>query len=476
MGETGAFLRMNRKEAGYRPVEERVRDYAPVEVNLPYGELEAQAARCMNCGTPFCHSSGCPVVNLIPDFNELIYHGRWNEALDILLATNNFPEFTGRVCPAPCEAACVLAINREPVSIRNIELAIIEHAYENGMMRPFRPAQRYSESVAVIGSGPSGLAVADTLNKDGYNVTVFDKDRRPGGILRYGIPDFKLEKRVIDRRIALMKEEGVVFEMGVTVGEDVSFKFLKDRYDAICLSGGARQPRDLPAPGRDLAGIHFAMDFLKCQNLLNEGAEAPVEKRISAEGKSVIVIGGGDTGADCVGTAIRQKARRVLQFEIMPKPPGVRPESTPWPRWPNILRESSSHKEGCERRWSVSTKEFIGDAGRLKALDCVEVECGRDESGRLRFKEKPGSEFTVEAELVLLAMGFVGPGKNRLADDLGIERDSRGNIKVDPRYMTSVPGIFAAGDMSRGQSLVVRAIADGRRAAGNIAAYLRRNG
>ena len=468
MGDITGFLKYKRKETEYRPVEERVRDFKPVEIELRDEELHRQAARCMNCGIPFCHGCGCPLFNLIPEFNDLAHAGRWKEALDILLSTSNFPEITARVCPAPCEPACTLAINDDPVSIRQIEIALIDAGFEKGLIKPRPPERRFRERVAVIGSGPAGLSAADSLNRAGYPVTVFERDRKPGGLLRYGIPDFKLDKAILDRRIALMEAEGVRFETGVTVGEDVSHKYLLDRFDAICLAGGARQPRDLPIPGRELRGIHFAMDFLKIHNQRVSGEPLASERIIDAAGKSVVVIGGGDTGSDCIGTSVRAGARRILQLEILPRPPDQRPDSSPWPVWPNVLRTSSSHKEGGERRWSAMTKEFLGADGQVNALRCAEVEWVTDAAGRRIPREKPGSEFMVEADLVLLAMGFVGPGPNRLVDLLGIARDECGNIKTDARHMTNVPGVFAAGDMSRGQSLVVRAGYDGRLAAEGI--------
>jgi len=471
MGETGGFLKYHRKDPGYRKVDERLKDYEPVELRLLDSEIHAQAARCMDCGTPFCHGCGCPLSNIIPEMTDLVYNNRWQEALDVLLATNNFPEFTARICPALCEASCVLGINDDPVTIRQVELAIIEKGFEKGYLRPRPPATRFNQKVAVIGAGPAGLAVADTLNRAGYSVTVYDKARNAGGILRYGIPDFKLEKKVVDRRIKLMQDEGVVFELGILVGDDVSYNYLRNKFDAVCLSGGSRTPRDLPVPGRDLKGIHFAMEYLVQQNKRLAGE--PIEnEEITAEGKTVVVLGGGDTGSDCLGTALRQKAKKVFQFEIMPKPPAGRPESTPWPMWPNVLKETSSHKEGGERRWCISTREFIGKNGQLTALRCVEVEWFTGQSGRMEFMEKPGSEFEVEAQLALLSMGFTGPRQNKIVEDLHIKRDSRGNIDKNENHMTSVGGVFAAGDMARGQSLVVRAIADGRATAFGIIQYL----
>jgi glutamate synthase (NADPH/NADH) small chain len=466
-------MEFDRRDPGYRPVDERVRDYRAVELKMDDAELIKQAARCMDCGTPFCHGCGCPILNVIPEFNDHLYHGRWKEALDILLATNNFPEFTGRICPALCEGSCVLGINKEPVAIRQIELAIIEKAFECGYMGPRPPKTRLDQRVAVIGSGPAGLTVADTLNHMGYWVVVYDSAAKPGGILRYGIPEFKLEKAVVDRRIHLMEAEGVVFEPGVRVGEDLSYRYLRSRFDAVCMSGGAREPRDLKVPGRDLKGIHFAMDFLIQQNKRLGGEPVDPAQEIHAGGKNVVIIGGGDTGADCLGTSLRQGARQVVQMEILPEPPPTRSASTPWPMWPLQLRVSSSHKEGGVRRWSVATKELIGEQGTVKALRAIEVDwVTPPQGGRPAMKDKPGTEFVVEADLVLLAMGFSGPGRNKIVEDLKIRTEPSGGIWRDERNMTSESGIFVAGDMSTGASLVVRAMADGRRAAEGVAAYL----
>lgn len=464
---------VKRKDPGYRPTDQRLKDFRAVELRLTDDELNAQASRCMDCGTPFCHGCGCPLSNIIPEFNTLIYHRRWKEALDILLATNPFPEFTGRICPALCEGSCVLGINRDPVTIRQIELAIIEKGFERGYIAPQPPETRDGRRVAVIGSGPAGLAAAEVLNRHGVRVVVYENHAKPGGILRYGIPEFKLEKWVIDRRIQLMTDEGVVFENGVEVGKDLSPRFLQGRFDAMILTGGAREPRDLKIPGRDLKGIHVAMTYLIQQNKRLGGEPVDPGDEILAGGKRVVVIGGGDTGADCLGTALRQGAAKVYQFEILPKPPATRDPATPWPMWPSMLRESSSHKEGGERRWCIGTKEFLGENGRLKALRCMEVEWTKPAGGGAPVpKEKPGTEFTVETDLVLLAMGFVGPGRNRLVDDMGIALDARGLIQRDKNHMTNVPGVFVAGDMSQGASLVVRAMADGIEAAQGLMAYL----
>jgi len=476
MGKITGFMEYERRDPKYRPVEERIKDFNPVEIRPGAKELNEQAARCMDCGTPFCFGSGCPLKNVIPEFNEHVYKGRWKEALDVLLATDNFPEFTGRICPAVCEGSCVLGINKEPVTIRQIELEVIEKGFELGYVKPRPPARRLEQRVAVIGSGPAGMVVADTLNHQGYGVVVYDLAEKPGGILRYGIPEFKLAKWVIDRRINLMVAEGVVFENQVRVGEDISYHYLKNRFDAVCLSGGAREARDLKIPGRELKGIHLAMDFLIQQNRRLGGESMDPAFDILATGKKVLVIGGGDTGADCVGTSIRQRAEQVMQIEILPEPPPTRATETPWPTWPNLLRTSSSHKEGCQRRWSIATKAFKGAAGAVKAVEVVEVEWVAPTSGgRPVMKEKPGTEFAIEADLVLLAMGFSGPGKNKLVEDLGIQKASNGGIGRNSQNMTNIPGVFVAGDMTHGASLVVRAMADGRRAAEGIVAYLNRH-
>jgi glutamate synthase (NADPH) small chain len=473
MGKERGFLEYQRNEAGYRPVVERVRDFRAVDLRLSEADLRDQAARCMDCGIPFCHGCGCPLENVIPEFNDHVYNGRWKDALDILLQTDPFPEFTGAICPAPCETACVLGINDDPVSIRAIELAIIEKGFAEGYMAPRPPSQRRTEQVAVVGSGPAGLAAAQILNGSGYNVTVYELAANPGGILRYGIPDFKLEKRILDRRIALMSDEGVVFETGVEIGVDISHRYLQDRFDAIMLTGGAREPRDLDVPGRRLDGIHFAMDFLVQQNMLLAGEHVEHDDRITANHKCVVILGGGDTGSDCLGTSLRQGAREVSQFEILPEPPACRAGSTPWPQWPLMRRDSSSHKEGGQRCWSVTTEAFGGKNGCVEYLDCAEVEWVAAQPGARPSPRKiSGSEFRVEAELVLLAMGFVGPGPNRMVADLGLEVDQRGFIKHNDNHMTSRSGIFVAGDMSAGASLVVRAIRSGIEAGCGVMRYL----
>ena len=471
MGKPTGFIEVHRKKHPTRPVDERVTDWR--EVYLPYQEsdLQSQAARCMDCGVPFCHQ-GCPLGNLIPDWNDLIYKDRWHAAIDRLHTTNNFPEFTGRLCPAPCEGSCVLGINDDPVTIKAVEVSIIDRAFAEGWVTAVQPATRTWKKVAIVGSGPAGLAAADQLNRAGHSVTVFEKSDRIGGLLRYGIPEFKMEKKVLDRRLAILADEGVVFRTGVDVGRTVTVSRLKDDYDAILLAAGAGQPRDLPVPGRELAGVHFAMEYLTLANKRCEGDTIPDDQFISAHGKHVVIIGGGDTGADCLGTAHRQGARSVTQLELMPMPPAVRAEDNPWPQWPNIFRVSSAHEEGGERLFSVSTQAFAGDAqGRVRALKAVKVEAVKTD-GRVSFAPVPGTEFELPAELVLLAMGFTGPERGPLVNELGLTLTERGNVWRDTQWMTNVPGVFAAGDMQRGQSLIVWAIAEGRSAARAIDQYL----
>ncbi|MDP6491547.1 MAG: glutamate synthase subunit beta [Kiritimatiellia bacterium] len=468
MGKERGFMEIERRDPGYRPVEERVKDYRAVERQFSSTQLVEQATRCMDCGIPFCCSTGCPLANVIPEFNDLVYKERWQDALDMLLLTNPFPEFTGRICPAPCETSCTLGINRDPVAIRQIEVSIVENAFRRGLLEAEPPSRRHDARIAVVGSGPAGLATADVLNRHGYNVVVFEKNRYPGGLLRYGIPDFKLEKWVVERRIKLMEDEGVVFETGVDVGLDLSSKYLLDRFDAVVLSAGAEKPRDLPIPGRDLEGIHFAMDFLSQQNRRISGEEIKSEE-ISARDKHVIVIGGGDTGSDCVGTSNRQGATGVTQLEILAEPPENRPAETPWPLWPLSRRDSSSHKEGCERRWSVQTEEFVGNQGRVSKLKCCEVEWDTPQDGGRPVPRKvKGSDFLLPADLVFLSMGFTGPATNKLVDDLELQLDPRGNIQRDGDHRTSHPGVFVAGDMTHGASLVVRAINDGVQTARSV--------
>ncbi len=449
-----------------RPVSERVEDWRDVYTVFPQENVQKQGARCMDCGVPFCQS-GCPVSNVIPHWNDLIYKNRWEEAVRILHSTNNFPEFTGNVCPAPCEASCVLGINEPPVTIKVIERTIIEHAFANGWIKPEPPKKRSGKTVAVIGSGPSGLAAAQQLNRAGHRVTVYEKNDRVGGLLRYGIPDFKFEKHLLDRRIEQLKAEGIVFTTNANVGVNISAEELRRSYDAILLCGGAESPRNLNVPGRELKGIHFAMEFLPQQNRRNAGDKTDPLKDIIATGKHVVIIGGGDTGADCLGTSLRQKAASVHQFEIMPKPPLERAASTPWPLWPLQLRTESAHEEGGIRDWALTTTKFEGDAnGNVTKLHGIRV------GPPPNFTPETGSEFSMDADLVLLAMGFSGPAKNGLLDELGVALDPRSNVSTDKEYMSSVPGIFSAGDMRRGQSLVVWAISEGRKAARSVDIYL----
>jgi glutamate synthase (NADPH) small chain len=471
MGKVTGFIEIKRAKPDARPVPERVRDWKEVYILQPEATVRDQGARCMDCGIPFCHQ-GCPLGNYIPDWNDLVYRHRWQGAIDRLHATNNFPEWTGRLCPAPCEGACVLGINDDPVSIKAIELSIVEHAFDQGWIQAKPPAARTGKRVAVVGSGPSGLAAADQLNRAGHQVTVFERADRIGGLLRYGIPEFKMEKRFLDRRLTLMAEEGVEFRAGVEIGIDLPVTSLRRQFDATVLCGGATWARDLQVPGRELSGIHFAVEYLTQQNRRLAGDHVPAEQIISAEGKRVVIIGGGDTGADCLGTAHRQGARSVHQFELLPRPPDARHDDNPWPQWPNVFRTSSAHEEGGARVYAVSTERFAGDArGCVTALQAVNVEM-RSEGGRVHFVRVPGSEFELEADLVLLAMGFVGPERGSLLSQLGVRLTDRGNVWRDDRWMTSEPGVFAAGDMQRGQSLIVWAIADGRQAAQAVDDYL----
>jgi glutamate synthase (NADPH/NADH) small chain len=466
MGKPTGFLEYTRELPQRRPAIERINDWFEIYQDFPNTKIQQQGARCMDCGVPFCHT-GCPVNNNIPNWNDLIYRGRWREAIRRLHATNNFPEFTGRICPAPCEAACVLGINEPAVTIKQIEKTIIERAFAEGWIQPEPPEVETGKRVALIGSGPAGLAAAQQLRRAGHAVTVYEKADRIGGLLRYGIPNFKLEKHVVDRRLAQMEAEGVQFVTGAHVGVNISVEQLRNEYDALVLAGGAEQPRDLKVAGRELKGIHFAMEFLPQQNRRNLGL--PVEgEEIFATGKHVVIIGGGDTGADCLGTSHRQQAKSVRQFEILPMPPQERAPHTPWPLWPLQLRTESSHEEGGDRDWAVATTRFTGDmSGKVKQLHAVRI------GPPPGFEPVAGTEFTVEADLVLLAMGFTGPVRNGMLEQLGVALDARGNVQTDANSMSSVPGVFAAGDMRRGQSLVVWAIAEGRRAAAGVDAYLR---
>ena len=473
MAKPTGFLEFTRELPEKRPVQERVNDYREFVQRFSDEKLNQQSARCMDCGIPFCHN-GCPLGNFIPDFNDAVYKQNWQEAYNILSATNNFPEFTGRICPAPCESACVLGINQPPITIEEIEKHIIEIAFEKGFVKPHKPAYRSGKKIAVVGSGPAGLAAAAQLNYAGHSVTVFERDDAPGGLLRYGIPDFKLEKWVVDRRIALMEEEGVVFRCNANVGVDISINDLLREYNAVVLAGGSTIPRDLKIPGRELKGIHFAMEFLKQQNK-RVSNRAFNEKDIFATGKNVVVIGGGDTGSDCIGTSNRHKAKSITQFELLPKPPVERNPLMPWPTYPMLLKITSSHEEGADRHWAIATKEFIGDgSGNLKALKVIDLEWKYSEEGRsAQFVEIPGTEREIPCELALLAMGFVHPQHEGMIKELGVDLDERGNVKASERnYQTSISKIFCAGDMRRGQSLVVWAISEGRECARKVDEYL----
>lgn len=471
MAKPTGFLEFNRETAPKRDPKERLKDYQEIEKHVTPSDTQKQAARCMDCGVPFCHN-GCPLGNNIPEFNDAVFQGNWKLAYELLISTNNFPEFTGRICPAPCEASCVLGINKPAVAIEFIEKSIIEKAFEEGYVKPLIPTTRSGKKVAVIGSGPAGLAAAAQLNSAGHLVTVFERSDEVGGLLRYGIPDFKLEKNVLQRRVQIMEAEGVTFITNANIGVNVPIQQLREEFDAIVLSGGSTIPRDLPIPGRNLKGVHFAMDFLTQQNQRVSGKKVEADA-IFATGKHVVVIGGGDTGSDCVGTSNRHEAATVTQIEILSKPPKDRNEAMPWPSWPMILRTSTSHEEGCERQWSIVTKEFIGDKnGNVTGLKLAEIEWKKAEFGKApSFTEIPGTERTIPCDLALLALGFLHPQRQGLLDQLGVDVDERGNVKCI-RYQTSIEGVFSAGDMRRGQSLVVWAISEGREAARAVDQYL----
>jgi glutamate synthase (NADPH) small chain len=469
MGKITGFKEIERQTPKYLPVEERIKNYQEFSVPLAKEEMESQGARCMDCGVPFCHT-GCPLGNIIPDFNDQVYNGKWQVALKTLLSTNNFPEFTGRICPAPCESACVLGINKPPVTIKNIEVSIIDYAYAQGWMKPQPPLTRTEKSVAIVGSGPAGLAAADQLNKAGHHVTVYERADRIGGLMRYGIPDFKLDKKHVARRVDIMEKEGVKFVTSANVGVNIPVADLKQKYDAIVIAGGSTAARDLPIAGRDAKGVHFAMTFLTQNNKRVAGDTIPEPEVLMATGKHVVVIGGGDTGSDCVGTSIRHGALSVTQIELLPKPPPNRTLETAWPNHPGprMLSTSSSQAEGCNRDWSVQSKEFVKDEhGNLKGINCVRLEWQGGKSSEI-----PGSEFYMQADLVFLAMGFLFPEPKGLLEELGVEKDERGNVKANAKYQTSVEGVYAAGDMRRGQSLVVWAISEGRECARNVDEFL----
>jgi len=472
MGKTTGFMEISRQDRRYAPASDRIYHYNEFVLPLEENDVSRQGARCMDCGIPYCHN-GCPINNIIPDWNDLVYQHKWREALAVLHSTNNFPEFTGRICPAPCEAACTLNLTDEPVTIKTIECSIIDKAWEEGWIEPQVPAHRTGKRVAIVGSGPSGLACAQQLARAGHDVVVYEKANRIGGLLRYGIPNFKMEKRLIDRRMAQMQAEGVTFRPNSYIGVDMPAKQLLEKYDAVVLTGGSEKPRDLPVPGRELKGVHFAMTFLTQQTKRVLGDNIPEEMVISAKDKHVVVIGGGDTGSDCIGTSIRQGAASVAQIEILPKPPEKENKEMTWPNWPNKLRTSSSQEEGCERDWSVATKSCEGENGQVKKLNLGRVDWQKDEKGGWQMSEIPGSEFELKADLVLLAMGFLHPVHEGMLNELGVALDKRGNIQADTNnYQTSIDKVFAAGDMRRGQSLVVWAIREGRQAARAVDEYL----
>lgn len=476
MGKATGFKEYVRLDRGYEPVADRVVHYDEFTVPLSEADVSTQGARCMDCGIPYCHS-GCPVNNIIPDWNDLVYRGNWQKALEVLHSTNNFPEFTGRVCPAPCEAACTLNLDNSPVTIKNIECAIIDKAWDEGWIQPQISHHKTRKHVAVVGSGPAGLACSQQLARAGHFVTLFEKQDKIGGLMRYGIPDFKLNKQLIDRRMAQMRAEGVDFRTNIHIGVDISATQLRDDYDAVVLAGGSEHPRDLPIPGRELNNVRFAMDFLRSNSKRVQGKNVPVEEFISAEDKHVVVIGGGDTGSDCIGTSTRHGAISVTQIEILPKPPELEDKGLTWPDWPNKLRTSTSQEEGATRMWSVATKEFISDdAGNLKMLSCIKLKWNKDDAGNWQMTEIAGSEFTLQADLALLAMGFVHPVHEGMLQELGVELDGRGNVAGltagSNAYQTSEAGVFSAGDMRRGQSLIVWAIREGRQCARAVDKWL----
>lgn len=473
MVKEAGFKIYDRKNAKKIPVQDRIKNHKEFYIPQSEEDIKAQASRCMDCGVAYCNNS-CPLGNILPDLNYLVFHGQWKKALDILQSTNNFPEFTGRLCPALCEASCTLGINQEATTNREIELSIIEKGFKEGWVKALPPKIRTEQRIAVIGSGPTGLAAAQELNRYGHDVTVFERAENIGGVLALGIPDYKLEKWVLHRRIEQLKEEGIKFRVNTNVGKDISAHEIKSKFDAVCLAGGATVPRNLDVKGRELKGIHFAMDFLVQQNLINQGKEISPENRIDTFEKNVVIIGGGDTGADCLGIALRQGAKNVYQLELMPKPPKKRTEKMPWPTWPMILRTNTSHEEGGVREWSIATKYFSGENGRVKNIHCVKLNWIEDDKGR-RMEEIEGSEFSIDADIILFAMGFLHPEHGDMLENFGVDVDQRGNVETNERYMTSASGVFAAGDMRTGQSLVCKAIAEGRMVAVAIDRYLKNN-
>jgi len=476
MGKATGFLELERQERQYKPVSDRLNHYEEFVIPLSDDEISKQGARCMDCGIPFCHN-GCPIDNIIPDWNDLVYNGKWKEALEVLHSTNNFPEVTGRICPAPCQEACTLNLESLPVTIKTIECAIIDKGWQEGWIQPQIPRHKTGKQVAVVGSGPAGMAAAQQLARAGHSVVLYEKQERIGGLVRFGIPDFKLDKKLLDKRMMQMRAEGVEFHTNVNVGVDLPIQKLVDDFDAVVLTGGSEKPRDLPIPGRELNGVYYAMEFLKGNTKKVQGIENPQDDFISAAGKHVLVIGGGDTGSDCIGTSNRHGAAKVTQIEIMPRPPESEDKATVWPYWPNKMRTSSSQEEGCERQWSIATKQFNDDGnGNVKSATCIKVEWNKDDSGNWQMSEVAGSEFEIKADLVTLAMGFVHPIHEGMLNDLKVELDARGNVKGSTEgadaYKTSIDGVFAAGDMRRGQSLVVWAIREGRQCARAVDEYL----